>query len=197
MGESEFPGPALHPSDHLVAIELSLDLSAVDRHRPIVESAAPAPVLVWPDEAATSAFATHWARQTQISDAFIALHGDLGAGKTTLVRHLLQALGVTGRIKSPTYAVVEPYELPALNIWHFDFYRFNDPREWEEAGFRDIFASPGLKLAEWPDKAASVLPVADVSLHLRTLDDHRREVTLTPGTPRGQALVRNALETGA
>ncbi len=104
---------------------------------------------------------------------------------------------MTGRIKSPTYAVVEPYELPALNIWHFDFYRFNDPREWEEAGFRDIFASPGLKLAEWPDKAAGELPVADVSLHLRTLDDNRREVTLTPGTVRGQALVRSALEARA
>jgi tRNA threonylcarbamoyladenosine biosynthesis protein TsaE len=61
------------------------------------------------------------------------------------VRHLLRALGVPGRIKSPTYAVVEPYELPGLaplSIRHFDFYRFNDPREWEDAGFRDIFASP-------------------------------------------------------
>ena len=152
---------------------------------------------MWTDESATAAFAAHWAIQAELADAFIALHGDLGAGKTTLVRHLLQALGVTGRIKSPTYAVVEPYELPSMNIWHFDFYRFNDPREWEEAGFRDIFASPGLKLAEWPDKAASVLPVADVALHLRTLDDTRREVTLTPGTARGQSLVRSALEARA
>ena len=89
-----------------------------------------------------------------IANAFIELHGELGAGKTTLVRHLLRALGVQGRIKSPTYAVVEPYELPTLStIWHFDFYRFNDPREWEDAGFRDIFAGPGLKLAEWPEKA--------------------------------------------
>ncbi len=116
----------------------------------------------------------------------------MGAGKTTLVRHLLQALGVAGRIKSPTYAVVEPYELPELNIWHFDFYRFNDPREWEEAGFRDIFASPGLKLAEWPDKAASMLPVADVTLHLHTLDDSRREVRLTAGTPAGLQLIQAA-----
>lgn len=106
------------------------------------------------------------------------------------MRHLLQALGVTGRIKSPTYAVVEPYELDALNIWHFDFYRFNDPREWEEAGFRDIFASPGLKLAEWPEKVAGVLPVADVDLHIRTLDDSRRRVTLQAHTSAGQALLQ-------
>ena len=106
------------------------------------------------------------------------------------MRHLLQALGVTGRIKSPTYAVVEPYELDALNIWHFDFYRFNDPREWEEAGFRDIFASPGLKLAEWPEKAAGVLPAADVDLHIRTLDDSSRSVTLQAHTAAGQALLQ-------
>ena len=197
MGESEFPGPALYLSDHFVAIELSLDLSAVDRHHPIVESAAPSIVLEWADESDTVAFAQQWARAPSLANAFIALHGDLGAGKTTLVRHLLQALGVTGRIKSPTYAVVEPYELPELNIWHFDFYRFNDPREWEEAGFRDIFASPGLKLAEWPDKAASMLPVADVTLHLHTLDDSRREVRLTAGTPAGLLLIQAAQGAGA
>ena len=146
-------------------------------------------MLLWPDEAATAAFAARWAQQAELANAFIALHGDLGAGKTTLVRHLLQALGVTGRIKSPTYAVVEPYELPALNIWHFDFYRFNDPEEWEEAGFRDIFASPGLKLAEWPDKAAGMLPVADVALHLHTQPDTTRQVTLIAGTLRGEALL--------
>ena len=106
------------------------------------------------------------------------------------MRHLLQALGVTGRIKSPTYAVVEPYELDTLHIWHFDFYRFNDPREWEEAGFRDIFASPGLKLAEWPEKAAGMLPVADMDLHIRTLDDSSRRVTLQAHTAAGQALLQ-------
>ncbi|WP_255033899.1 tRNA (adenosine(37)-N6)-threonylcarbamoyltransferase complex ATPase subunit type 1 TsaE [Rhodoferax sp. TH121] len=152
----------------------------------MVESAT----LVWPDEAATQAFARHWAAQPALANTFVALHGDLGAGKTTLVRHLLQALGVTGRIKSPTYAVVEPYELDTLNIWHFDFYRFNDPREWEEAGFRDIFASPGLKLAEWPEKAAGVLPVADVDLHIRTQDDSSRSVTLQAHTAAGQALLQ-------
>ena len=82
------------------------------------------------------------------------------------MRHLLQALGVTGRIKSPTYAVVEPYELPSLNIWHFDFYRFADAREWEDAGFRDIFASAGLKLSEWPEKAGAQLPMPDLDIFI-------------------------------
>jgi tRNA threonylcarbamoyladenosine biosynthesis protein TsaE len=102
--------------------------------------------LVWPDEAATAAYAAQLAAAlTRVNlNACIALHGDLGAGKTTLVRHVLQALGVEGRIKSPTYAVVEPYPVAAGDVWHFDFYRVSDPREWEDAGFRDLFASPGL-----------------------------------------------------
>jgi tRNA threonylcarbamoyladenosine biosynthesis protein TsaE len=117
------------------------------------------------------------------------LQGDLGAGKTTLVRHLLRALGVSGRIKSPTYAVVEPYEVAAGSLWHFDFYRFNDPREWEDAGFRDIFASQGVKLCEWPDKATGVMPVADVSLHIEVNDNDERVVTVQTNTPRGEALL--------
>ena len=154
---------------------------------------------VWHSEADTAAFATALGRSAAVRDAFITLHGDLGAGKTTLARHLLRALGVTGRIKSPTYAVVEPHEAPAqagdaapLPIWHFDFYRFGDPREWEDAGFRDIFASPGLKLAEWPEKAATMLPVADMDVHLHTLDDGARQVTLTAHTPTGQTLLQAA-----
>jgi tRNA threonylcarbamoyladenosine biosynthesis protein TsaE len=134
-------------------------------------------------------FAVQLARHPELRHAFIALHGDLGAGKTTLVRHLLRGLGVTGRIKSPTYAVVEPYELPDLSIWHFDFYRFADPREWEEAGFRDIFASPGLKLAEWPEKAGALLPRADLDIAIATDLDQTRRVTLTARTPIGSALL--------
>lgn len=153
--------------------------------------------LHWPDELATQLFATQLAAQPQLGHAFIALHGDLGAGKTTLVRHLLHALGVQGRIKSPTYAVVEAYELPALNIWHFDFYRFSDPREWEDAGFRDIFASPGLKIAEWPEKAASVLPTADLDIHMATALDATRLVTLTAHTATGTALLAGSSAHGA
>ena len=146
----------------------------------------------WHDEAATQRFAEALAALPEAAHAFIALHGDLGAGKTTLVRHLLRALGVTGRIKSPTYAVVEPYELPKLNIWHFDFYRFADPREWEDAGFRDIFASTGLKLAEWPEKAGAMLPCADMDITLVTTPEAARSVTLRANTPTGVALLRAA-----
>ena len=145
--------------------------------------------LLWQDEAATEAFAQSLAAQPHIGQAFITLHGDLGAGKTTLVRHLLRALGVQGRIKSPTYAVVESYELPALNIWHFDFYRFSDPREWEDAGFRDLFASPGLKLAEWPEKAGALLPKADLVVRIEVREDDTREVTLSAQTPAGLELL--------
>jgi len=152
-------------------------------HLPIVKTA------VWPDEAATQGFAMMLASRPALRNAFIELRGDLGAGKTTLVRHLLRALGVQGRIKSPTYAVVESYELPGLAVWHFDFYRLQDPQEWEDAGFRDIFASPGLKLAEWPDKAAGHLPLADLVVQLAMLDDTARQVTLTAQTPNGLALI--------
>jgi tRNA threonylcarbamoyladenosine biosynthesis protein TsaE len=165
----------------------------------------------------TQAFAQQLARSPAIAHASLSLQGDLGAGKTTLVRHLLRALGVQGRIKSPTYAVVEPHtadaceHLPAggpLNIWHFDFYRFNDPREWEDAGFRELFASPGLKLVEWPDRADGFLPPMDVHILIQTDDTampdptHHtspasttfdtapaRLVRLTALTPTGQQLL--------
>ena len=146
--------------------------------------------ITWPDEFATQAFANNLAGRPMIADALVELQGDLGAGKTTFVRHLLAALGVRGRVKSPTYAVVEAYCLDSgVNIWHFDFYRFNDPREWEEAGFRDIFASPGLKLVEWPDKAGQYLPQADLLLAINVSGGDTRQVTLTAQTATGKALL--------
>ena len=148
--------------------------------------------LAWATEGDTHVFAGALAARPALRNAFIELHGELGAGKTTLVRHLLRALGVQGRIKSPTYAVVEPYWLDdpqPLGIWHFDFYRFSDPREWEDAGFRDIFAGQGLKLAEWPEKAAGVLPVADLRVEIEVLEDGSRKVLLTAQTSRGLELL--------
>jgi tRNA threonylcarbamoyladenosine biosynthesis protein TsaE len=149
--------------------------------------------LTWRDEAACASTAADIARRASVHKAFIELHGVLGAGKTTFVRHLLHALGVPGRVKSPTYTVMEPYEVQGesgpVNIWHFDFYRFNDPQEWEDAGFRDVFASPGLKLAEWPEKAEGLLPVPDVSIFIEPGLGDQREVRLTAHTPRGVALI--------
>lgn len=164
----------------------------------------------WRNEADTEAFSQRLAASPAIVNATITLHGDLGAGKTTLVRHLLRSLGVKGRIKSPTYAVVEPHQshacslLPAgqaLDIWHFDFYRFSDPREWEDAGFRELFAGPGLKLVEWPERAAGHMPPVDATLHIETdtmnpapspVDEDppvARSVSLHALSPTGQQLL--------
>jgi tRNA threonylcarbamoyladenosine biosynthesis protein TsaE len=146
--------------------------------------------LVWSDETQTQSMAQALAQRLQAMqlDACISLVGDLGAGKTTWVRFLLQALGVQGRIKSPTYAVVEPYEVPAGHIWHFDFYRFNDPQEWEDAGFRDIFASHGLKLCEWPQKVQGIMPQPDLIIQIHLQDD-MRHVQLQALSTKGEELI--------
>ena len=168
---------------------------------PLIEGRHPLIVknMTWLDEASTESFARTLAAQPAIGRALIELQGDLGAGKTTFVRHLLRSLGVPGRIKSPTYAVVEAYILDApafdavhnqdLAIWHFDFYRFNDPNEWEEAGFRETFASPGLKLVEWPEKVGDHLPLPDLVIHIDMLPDASRTITLTAYTPTGAELL--------
>jgi tRNA threonylcarbamoyladenosine biosynthesis protein TsaE len=149
--------------------------------------------LHWPDEDGCAASARALATSAALRDAFIALHGPLGAGKTSFVRHLLRALGVQGRIKSPTFAVLEPHEVPGADgfaISHFDFYRFDDPREWLDAGFRDVFAAPGLKLAEWPERAAAVLPPPDLALHIDVNADHSRRVDLRAHSTIGVVLMQ-------
>jgi tRNA threonylcarbamoyladenosine biosynthesis protein TsaE len=154
-------------------------------HAPILESRS----LHWPDEAACAAFATALAAHPDCRDAVIELRGPLGAGKTSFVRHLLRALGVTGRIKSPSYAVLEPYRLGTLDIAHLDFYRFDDAHEWVDAGLREVFAAPGLKLVEWPEKAAGQLPTPDLRLHIEPQADEARRVAVHALTPRGRALI--------
>jgi tRNA threonylcarbamoyladenosine biosynthesis protein TsaE len=146
--------------------------------------------LFWPDEAACAATARALASRPDIRDATIELAGELGAGKTTFARHLLRALGVEGRIKSPSYAVVEPYALPDGGAaWHFDFYRFDDPREWEDAGLREPYAARGLKLAEWPEKAAGLLPEADLRVAIEVIDAARRRAVFVARTPVGCGLL--------
>ena len=147
----------------------------------------------WADEAACAASAARLAGRPGLAEAFVELHGPLGAGKTTFVRHLLRALGIEGRVKSPTYTLMEPYRSDdahgAFEIAHFDFYRFDDPQEWEDAGFRDVFAGPGLKLAEWPEKAEGLLPPADLRITIEPTDGERREVRFDACTPLGVALL--------
>lgn len=175
--------------------ELSSDELSADDHPSIVETAVPSSArLQWQGEDDTDRFAQRLAALPALRDAFIALHGELGAGKTTFVRHLLRALGVGGRIKSPTYAVVEPHTAPdGLAIFHFDFYRFSDPREWDDAGFRDLFGGPGLKLAEWPNNAAGRIPAADLAIKIEAMsDDDLRTVTLHAHTARGRELLAAA-----
>jgi tRNA threonylcarbamoyladenosine biosynthesis protein TsaE len=183
LGKSEIARPIAHLREQ----ERTIDLTALEHHEAIVGSASRP--LLWVGEEDTRVFAEQLAQRPGIGEAFIALHGELGAGKTTLVRHLLRALGAQGRIKSPTYAVVEPYELPGHGAWHFDFYRFDDPREWEDAGFREIFAGPGLKLAEWPEKAAGLLPLPDLEIHIALADDDQRVVRLRANTALGLELL--------
>ncbi len=176
--------PLSQPLDQLLPVDVMPPTPSV--HEPILGTR----IVHWPDEAACAASAATLAALPALRNAYLELHGPLGAGKTTFVRHLLRALGVQGRIKSPTYTVVEPYVLPGVAISHFDFYRFEDPREWEDAGFRELFALPGLKLAEWPEKAAGALPVADLRLHIEPHDDESRTVRLEAGTALGLELLR-------
>jgi tRNA threonylcarbamoyladenosine biosynthesis protein TsaE len=103
----------------------------------------------------------------------VYLRGDLGAGKTTLVRSLLRALGYAGRVKSPTYTLIEQYDLAGLNLRHFDLYRFRDAEEWESAGFRDEFGGDNVCLVEWPEQAAGLLPPSDLEITFEILPQGR------------------------
>lgn len=141
--------------------------------------------LTLPDEAATLALGAEIAPLLR-AGMMVYLEGDLGAGKTTLVRGVLRALGYTGRVKSPTYTLTEIYNLPGFELYHFDLYRMRDPREWLDAGFRDVANASTVSLVEWPDKARGVLPPPDLRIQLQVLDIGR-EVTLVAETAIGKA----------
>lgn len=120
----------------------------------------------------------------------IYLHGDLGAGKTTLVRGVLNALGHAGRVKSPTYTLVEPYRAGGLDLRHFDLYRLHDEEEWEAAGFRDEFDGHNIFFIEWPEKAQGLVPQADVTIGFGILAQGRK-VDIRANTEMGKRCLGN------
>jgi tRNA threonylcarbamoyladenosine biosynthesis protein TsaE len=136
------------------------------------------------DEAATLALGAALAQSLE-PGLSIHLRGELGAGKTTLVRGILRALGHRGPVKSPTYTLVELYEVSRLVLHHFDFYRFHEPREWSDAGFRESFNGRNVSLIEWPEKAGGLLPPADVEIVLESSGEGRN-VSLRSRSVPGQ-----------
>ncbi|HJV10891.1 MAG TPA: tRNA (adenosine(37)-N6)-threonylcarbamoyltransferase complex ATPase subunit type 1 TsaE [Burkholderiales bacterium] len=114
------------------------------------------------------------------------ISGDLGAGKTTLVRGLLRRLGHPGRAKSPTYTLVEPYSFPSLDLYHFDFYRFKDRSEWLSSGFREHFNAQSLCVVEWPERAGDLLGPPDVHIRL-DFDGDARSASLEARSGAGEA----------
>lgn len=119
--------------------------------------------------AATLAAGRKFAAQLQVGST-VYLHGDLGAGKTTFVRGVLQGLGYTAKVKSPTYSLVETYDFSGYSFYHFDLYRFNDEEEWELAGFREYFNAQSISFVEWPSKAIHLLPKPNVDIKLTLLN---------------------------
>lgn len=144
------------------------------------------------DEAATGLWAHQLAPQLH-AGLLITLQGALGAGKTTLVRALLRALGVQGQIKSPTYALLEIYAVSSLYLYHFDFYRISSSEELEEAGFRDYFSGAGICFVEWPQRAGTWLPSPDVAIELEFQEENRRLVAI-PHSPSGKKCLERAFD---
>jgi len=144
-----------------------------------------------PDETATRALGARLARVIEPGLA-LYFHGDLGSGKTTLARGLLRGLGYQGRVRSPTYTLVELYTISRLNLYHFDFYRFKDPEEWRDAGFNEYFNDASVCLVEWPEKAAGLLPAADLDIALALAGDGR-DLRVCAGTERGKACLHRLM----
>jgi tRNA threonylcarbamoyladenosine biosynthesis protein TsaE len=146
--------------------------------------------IILADETATLALGAALATGMQ-PGLVVWLDGDLGAGKTTLVRGLLRALGDTGPVKSPTYALVEIHVVSGLNLYHFDFYRFNQPEEYLDAGLDEYFADDGICLVEWPERASPYLPAADLHIRL-TVEGEGRLASLESGSERGAQCLTNS-----
>jgi len=138
------------------------------------------------DEPATLALGTALAAVLE-PGLRIYLSGELGAGKTTFVRGVLRGLGFTGRVKSPTYTLLETYNVSSLYLYHFDFYRFGNNDNWRDAGFVDEFGGDGVCLVEWPGHAGSALPAADIEITLEIDPGAGRRAQLRGVTSRGMA----------
>lgn len=157
--------------------------------------------LAHPEDDSDTGFATHLPDEDATAAAgaalapalhpglVIYLTGDLGAGKTTLVRGLLRALGHTGKVRSPTYSLIEPYTLSRLHLYHFDFYRFAAPDEYLEAGLEEYFLGDGVCLVEWPDKAQPFVAKADVVARL-AVDGSGRRLEVKALTEAGRSCTR-------
>ena len=140
------------------------------------------------DQAATEAFGGQLAAACK-GGLLVFLHGQLGAGKTTLVRGFLRASGHRGRVKSPTYTLIEPYTTAYGNLYHLDLYRLADAEELEWIGIRDLFEDESICLVEWPEQGAGFLPDPDLHVYLQ-VEGSGREVRLQAASPRGERLLR-------
>lgn len=152
-----------------------------------------------PDPSATARLAERVAAWLEPGFA-LYLSGDLGSGKTTFARALLRALGFRGRVKSPSFSLVESYDLSRFRLYHFDFYRLTSDRDWLDAGFEEYIGPPGVAIVEWPERAADSLPPAD--LRLRLLFDpgagnEARVACLSADTARGRACLKALRREGA
>jgi tRNA threonylcarbamoyladenosine biosynthesis protein TsaE len=145
--------------------------------------------MILPDEVATLALGGALA-PLLLPGMVIFLEGDLGAGKTTLVRGMLRALGYENKVKSPTFTLVEDYAISRLNFYHFDFYRFEQPEEFLDGGFDEYFQGAAICLVEWPDKAGGHLPPADLRLRFTVVDDGRM-VEVSACTAEGRRCLTN------
>lgn len=144
--------------------------------------------IILPTELDTANFAAHLAASIE-GGANIFLHGSLGAGKTTFARGFLRALGYTDKVKSPTYTLVETYDVDERTIFHFDLYRLEDARELKDIGIEEYFIQNAICLIEWPEKGAPFLPEPDLACYIDFADEGRA-LSIEAYTMRGEAIIK-------